>query len=126
MSIACLIILCLSPAFAYFYFTIATGHTAQLFWVPLVLLAVIAGRPNLNLIEAFPWWLLAGVSWILARWFPWAVLGGGPICLLTWYVSGMARGVAMSVLEQRLLTNRKLFERLAASGCLWFGIGSEK
>lgn len=113
-----LVLLGLAPAAPYFIEAVEAGNFFRLLWFPLVVLALASGTPNLNLVDALPWWLIAGTCWLLSHWFSASAMAGGYLCLLTWYASGLLRGIAMSGLRSRLLNNSKLFERFDHAQCL--------
>lgn len=113
-----LVLVGLCPAAPYFIEAIQAGNFFRLLWLPLVVLALASGTSNLNLIDALPWWLIAGSCWLLSHWFNSRSISGGYLCLLTWYASGILRGIAMSGLRSRLLKNPKIFERFKHGQCL--------
>ena len=110
--------LVLIPIVGVAYQALSQGHPGVLVWCTLAPVAFILGVPSLNLVEALPWWLIAGVGWLLSRWFGPLHAWAGCCVLVTWYGAGLFKGAAMAALGWWLARSEKSYRAVLQANLL--------
>jgi hypothetical protein len=111
-------LLILAPALAFVLYCLLHSRFFAVAWTLPVVLAFLAGIPNLNLIAGSIWVLCALIGVVVAVFFGPLHLVGALLPFLTWFLSGALKGTTMVSMEDRLRESQESYRRLKESGIL--------